>query len=158
MGGIVVHFGIDEHRLADGAVANGLPHRADRIAVEIARRAGEHQSAGLREPEQGAGLVKVGGQRLFGIDVLAGFQGVSDRLVVRPDARQVDDDFDSPIGEQRVIARVDVEAVVARHRRRARGVDIEDAANLELGMRPSRAHVDVEHDTRIPTKAIFIFL
>src|ERR1700722_4708985 len=82
MSGVVVKLRIYEHRLTDSAVANGFPHSAHRVAVEIARSARKNQSASLRERKPLAGQVKVGGERLFGINVLARFQSMFDRVVV----------------------------------------------------------------------------
>jgi hypothetical protein len=142
---IVVQLGIDHDRLADSAIAHGFPHGAHGIAVEIAGSAGENASTRPGNREQLMGLLEIGRRRFFRIDVLAGFQCALDRIVVRMDARQVDDYFNLGIGEQCVVTWIDAETVVPGNSGRARGIDVEDTADFQLRMRPVCAHVNVEH-------------
>ena len=48
------------------------------------------------------------------------------------------------IGEQGLIVGIDLVSIILSHRFRTRGVDVEDAADLEFRVSPHRAHVDVE--------------
>jgi hypothetical protein len=48
VGRIVIKFGVNEHRLADGAVANCLPDCTNRVAIEIAGSTRQHELARLR--------------------------------------------------------------------------------------------------------------
>ena len=86
----------------------------------------------LRQRREFFGLFGIRAERPFAVDVLARFNGVFAKLIVRRHAHRDQHGFDLPVGVQRLVV-----AVRARHAeligRRLGGIRMRRAHGIELG-------------------------
>lgn len=101
-----------------------------RAAEEGVRRAADGKALRLGDRPQLLALLQGEHQRLFRIDVFAGFEDCLGDRIVRVRNGQVDDDVDIGIGEQRLDA-LSFNAVFGRPRLGCRRVDVGAGDNLD---------------------------
>ncbi len=117
-------------RAADQAVVDACARGLVRAAEERVRRAAEPQALRRRRLDQPTRFGDVDAERLFRVDMLAGGDRHQADLDMRLRYREVEDDFDRRIGEERV-DRTRRRAELGRARLRRRRIGVGERDNVE---------------------------
>ncbi|AMM84548.1 hypothetical protein [Martelella sp. AD-3] len=144
---VVVQFRIDQPRRADPSFFDRIEDGAHGIAENIARRRVKPDPMGGSQLKQFPRLRQVSGQRLFGVDMLAPHQGFLGDFEMRTDIGQIDDGINVRVVKQGFVAVICPETVIIRDFAHPLGFDIENASNLQFGMRSDGLHVNIEHES-----------
>ena len=115
---------------ADLALVDIIARQLMSAAEERVGSAADLEIAGRGDPAQLLALFQGQDQRLFGIDVFAGFQDHLGDRKMRIRDRQVDDDIDVRIGQQR-LDRLCLDAKFGRADFGSRRVDVGAGDNLD---------------------------